>query len=496
MKKTYCAVIMAFFSTYFFSISAVELYKAGQEHQAKEDWYSAIELYQEALNVNPSYGDVWFALAKCSYATEQYDLVLTYLNAADKYMPNNTDILNLRGFAFIGLGKIEEARVQFLQVLAENPNDIQSRFGLGELDVFFGKFSGAERYYIDALTRQAQNRKALLALALVSDELNKTDAARNYLKQALAYHSGNADVHYYAGYIAARDSEMKKAEGYLRTAILLDGDYDKAYSLLATILYQQGRFQEAIDICDYQISVNRDNSLAWYLQGLSYRQMNEPIKAYNSLSTGLKIAPRDEVMRAALEMIIDESIALEDRRRISLSKYHVQKGEEYYKHFYAEQSRFEYLVALHLYPENIEARLAYANILLHEGYNESYLAQLEFIKSMGAATQKIDDKIEAWQSKLQTTIPKNWGVDTLYLDKNRWNIQMFYADTVELIHAQAQEICARRLVSYMRSIPEITLTASATTGFSDAFRRARTNKQDFFILLKFEETEREIHIIA
>jgi tetratricopeptide (TPR) repeat protein len=497
VKRLFCATILFLLSLCLFATTAPQLYQKGQQAQAKEDWYTAIESYQEALKVNPAYGEVWYALAQCSYATSQYELTLSYLDSAEKFMSNNTNVLNLRGFAFIGMGKVEEARTQFLQVLNKNPNDIQSRFGLGELDILNGKYSGAEQYYTDALKREGQNRKALLALALLSDQLGDTETSSNYIKQALKYHSGSAEVHYFAGYIAARENDLQQAEGYLRTAILLNGTYDKAYSLLAGILYEEGRYQEAIDICDYRISINRNVVLAWYLKGLSYRQMNEIEKAVSALTTGLEIAPRDEELRAALEMIMDESLKLEDSRRKGLSDYHAKKGKEYYDLFYADQAKFEYLVALHLNPENTEARLAYANILLHDGYNESYLSQLEFIQTQGKSTQKVDDEIEAWQSILQKTISKKWGIDPLYLDKTRWNVELFYTNNkIELIHAQVQEVCARRLVSYMRSVPSVNVSAAPANGFSDAFKQATENKQDFFVIINFQEAEREITVTA
>ncbi|OJF76158.1 MAG: hypothetical protein BKP49_08395 [Treponema sp. CETP13] len=490
-----CIVLVMFFGL--FAATAPELYQKGQEYQSKEDWYSAIEAYQEALKLNYAYGEVWFALAECSYATSQYELALNYLVSAEKYLSTSRDVLNLRGFALLGMENIDDAHTQFLQVLEEYPNDIQARFGLGELDLLDGKYSGAEKYYTEALKREGQNRKALLALALLSDKLGKTEAAHEYIKKALKYHSGSAEVHYFSGYIEAREGNLDIAEGYLRTAIILNGDYDKAYTLLASILFAEGRYQETIDICDYRISVDRNISLAWYLKGLSYRQLNNTDKAISALKSGLEIAPRDEVIRAALEMIVDESLELEDSQRTSLSLYHQKKGDEYDTLFYADQAKFEYLNALLLNPENTEARLSYANILEHAGFNEAYLSQLEFIQDQGFATQKMEDEIEALQTEMKVTIPKKWDVDTLYLDKNRWDVELFYTDSqIELLHAQVQEICAQRISSYMRSIPSVNLTVSESSSFSNAFKTAYLNKKDYFILLDFSETDREITINA
>ena len=72
-------------------MTASDLYKRARDFQAREDWYAAVELYQEALNKNPSYGDAWFSLAECSYELEQYDLAVKYCDSASKYIKKPPD---------------------------------------------------------------------------------------------------------------------------------------------------------------------------------------------------------------------------------------------------------------------------------------------------------------------------------------------------------------------------------------------------------------------
>ena len=69
MKKL-CICIAFALSALFLSAqrasSALDFYNQAKEKQNKRDWYAAVELYQEALKLNPSYGEAWFSLGECS----------------------------------------------------------------------------------------------------------------------------------------------------------------------------------------------------------------------------------------------------------------------------------------------------------------------------------------------------------------------------------------------------------------------------------------------
>ena len=243
--------------------SAQEYYNDGFEAQASENWYRAVEAYQEALQKNNAYGEAWYNLAFCTYQLEEYDLALTYLQSAEKYSRSYSSIQNLKGMIYISLGRFDEARDIFNKILKQYPNDVDARFGLAELDLFSGSLSGAEKYYLAALDRQRTNRNALLSLALVSMEKQNWEVARNYINTALRVHSGDAVVHYLASYIMARHGEFADAERQARAAVQIRADYDKAYELLASILYESKKYNEAIDICDYRIGRNKKSASAW-----------------------------------------------------------------------------------------------------------------------------------------------------------------------------------------------------------------------------------------
>ncbi|WP_252723283.1 tetratricopeptide repeat protein [Treponema pedis] len=184
MKKT-CFILYIFicFSICLFSNPA-ELYRRGTEFQMREDWYSAIEMYQSALKENPSYNLVYQGLAECFYALNEYDQALSSVETARSYKKDDADLQNLHGFILVGLSRIEEAEKIFKTVLQKYPNNPEARFGLAEIEVLHGKLYAASDIYKEALKRQGENRKALLSLALVSYEAGNKSIAEDYIKKS------------------------------------------------------------------------------------------------------------------------------------------------------------------------------------------------------------------------------------------------------------------------------------------------------------------------
>ena len=500
--------------------TAIELFADGQELQAHKQWFDAMDLYQEALSMNPQYGDAWYNMAVCSYALGSYDLCVQYADNAAKYERNLSDIQNLKGMAMISLGKIDEAKNVFTAVLKKYPNNIDARFGLAELDLLDGRISVAEGRYLDALKRDSQNRKALLSLALVSSEMGKNEAAEQYVKQALSYYSGEAEVHYMASYLAAKNGDYKVAEQRARSAVQINGDLDKAYSLLAQILFAQKRYDEVIDICDFRIGRKRDCVGAWYLKGLSQQKLERYYDAIDTYQTGLTINPQDEVMRNALELLVGQVLTVEDPRRNSWAEYHSKKAAEFGRNFDGISERYEYQRALSVAPLNASIRQSFADMLERDGLYELYLQQLKFIKENaevldnGPVLQrdenspsrkrsreqiKNDDAIENYESIMRNNISARWKIDPFYLDKTRWNIGIYYTKKpVQLFHADLEEISALAARTAFSGVPStaVDVETDPVASYGEAFRLARTQGRDYFVIMTAEETERTYSIDA
>ena len=494
-----CAALQvqtAFAAPSYDSAAVLEKYNLGVKAQGDESYYTASQYYLEVVAQNPAFTDAWYKLAECSYKLGEFDLALQYLENAEKYEKNNLQVQNLKGMVYVSLGKIDQGREIFNSILKKYPNDIDAHFGLAEIELYEGRFSGAQNQYMEALKRQNTNRKALLSLALVNAERGNSAQAETYLRQALSYYSGEPEVHYLASVIYSMKGDFVTAEKQARIAVEVNSNYEKAYDMLSSVLYQQGRYSEVIDISDYLISRNRKNSNAWFIKGIAQVKLGNTASAIETWTAGLSINPQDEIMRSALENEIRSSLSLEDSRRKSYAKYHIDNAKQYASRYDGSGAVYEYQRALLLDPMNIEARTAYADILEINGMYELYLEQLKFIKEYSEKTDtKLNDKIEAYQDLLSNTLGKKWEVDPFYLDKTRWHIAVFYEENNStFIHADTNRLVANAAADIFSGVAITSVKTQVTpvSGYGEAFRNARAGSFDYFIILSLSEGENDM----
>ncbi len=483
------------------SKNVLKLYNEAVELQNEENWYTASQYYIEVVNSNPAFSDAWFRLADCSYHLGEFDLAFQYLESAEKYEKNKPEIKNLKGMILLALGRTEEARQIFNEVLKKYPNDIDAHFGLAEIELYDGKFSGAENQYAEALKRQNTNRKALLSLALVCAETKRYPQSEKYLRQAMQYYSGEPEVHYLAAIIYTMKGDYKSAEKHARIAVEIRGAYEQAYELLAQIVYLQHRYGEVIDLCDFIISRNRNSSPAWYLKGVAQSKLGNTENAVATWNTGLSVNPQDELMRMMLELVAKSELDFDDKRRTEWASYHLNVARQYDSRYDKAGSTYEYQRALMLDPSNAAARLAYADILELNGMHELYLSQLKFVKENNESkiSTSLSDTIEAYDSLLNNTLAKRWNVDAFYLDKIRWNIAIFYTENTSTFnHADSDRLTALACGDVFGGVAITSVKTQVTpvSGYGEAFKNARANNFDYFIMVSLSEGDDDVSLSA
>ena len=479
----------------------LELYNQGLALEARENWFDAAQEFFQVVTLNPSYTDAWFHLADCNYRMGEFELALNYLLKAEELEKNNGAIENLKGMIFLALGRNEEAREIFNKILKTYPNDVNAHFGLAELELYDGKFSGAEQQYTEALRRQPSNRKALLSMALICAETERFSQAEKFLNQAMQLYSGEGEVHYLASLIQFMQGHISQAEKHVRICLELNKDFELGYQLLSAILYSEGRYADVIDISDFLISRNRNNGKAWYLKGIAQNKMGKPEDAVETWDAGLSVSPQDEMMRFHLELTARELLPLEDGRRKEWADYHLVNASQYESRFDKAGAVYEYQRALLLDPQNVKARLSYADVMEMNGMHELYLEQLAFVEENHpeAINQKLKDTIEGYKSLLGTTLAKKWNVEPFYLDKIRWNIAVFYVDSnTSFNHADSSRLTALAASDVFSGVAITSVKTQVTpvSGYSEAYKKARSSGFDYFILVSSSESEEDITLKA
>ncbi len=471
---------------------AVSLYASGNEAKSVEDFYSAIERFKAALDVNPSYSLPMVGLAECFLLLEEYDEAAKWAAKARIYAGEDPDLLVLDARIRIGLGDLKGARSLLSGVLAKKPNHVEARFAAAEADIAEGRTREALSAYVQTLKLAPESKKAVLSLALISDASADQSGAQKYFEIALRSHSSDPQVQLEAGRWYARTARYDQAEKRAQIALSLKPEYAAAQILLGTVYLETGRYTESIDTFRPVVSRDRKNLMAWYGMGLAYAGSGDAAKAISSYASGLSASPGDEIMRLAQEYAAMDALKMDDPQRQLLGTYHAGIGAELFTRNYQDKAMVEYRRALVLDPTSESSRISYAKIWKSMGFTAKYLNELEVVKKLGSKSTLVSDEIEYLTSGLSESVSRSWGIDQFALDRRRYSIPVYSPSSANrMLHPRAAGFLLRYFSDTLLKNDAVTVpSTSEVSAFDEAFRKAREASSDYFLMLAFDESER------
>ncbi|MDR1046211.1 MAG: tetratricopeptide repeat protein [Treponema sp.] len=476
--------------------TAGDWYGKGRGFMVEENWYSAAEAFLECLRLNPAHAEGTFALSECYYQLGEFDQALSWVRKARSLARSSMAVANMEASILIALGRLDAAQTLIREILAKEPYNREALFASAELDIGRGRVSEALLRLRDANRRYPDDRRILLSLALVAFSLGDRENARLYIEDALRRHEGDYRVYYYAAYLDAQDGNVASGIANAENCLFYRPGFAPARSLLASLRYRAGQWEEAARLADESIAADRNDAGAWYLKGLAYSRMGRFSDAINILSTGADIDREDEFIRSSLEDLIINNTTLEDSGRSRLASWHFERAGDYRSRNLAEEALFEYRRGLRLNPYAKDRR-DYAELLRLGGYPARYLEELRFLQNLGLSDRSIDDAVEAYTSVLAGTLHQRWNVDPVMAAKRHWKLAIFsVSGQSSFPHADAGAVASayiRELLSHHRNLECIDLEFRQPS-FSAAYRLAREAGADYFLIVSVRESDRDISI--
>ncbi|MDR1430100.1 MAG: tetratricopeptide repeat protein [Spirochaetaceae bacterium] len=499
VKKTVLTFFLALLASGLFAQSgrsAASLYEQGQSAMLNEDWYAAAEAFQEVLRINPAHAEAVASLAESYYELGEYDQALSWARQARLLARGRSGIANLEAFTLIALGQLDAASSVIAEVLAREPYNREALFAAAELDIARGRAGDAVRRYREAVRRYPDDRRLLISLALVLGSLGDSENARNYIARAVNQHPDDYRVYYYAAYLDAASDLLPGAIRYAERSLALRPGFAPARSLLASLRYRAGQYQEAASLADEIIASDRQNVSAWYLKGMSYMRMAREEDAIAILQAASGIDPEDEFVRAALEDLVIAHTSLEDSRRGRWAQWHFNRARDYRRENLLDQALFEYRRGLRLYPYAPDRR-EYAELLRIQGYPSRYVDELRFLQDLGLADITINDAVETYDALLSDAIFHQWAVDPVELAARHWKVAVFsLASQSAFYHPDAGSVGSayiKDILVHDRNILPLDLELRQAS-YSQAFRSAREAGADYFLIVSVAENERDLSL--
>ncbi len=242
-------------------IAADILYDYALDLHKKDKLSDSIDIYNEVLEISPDNAEVYVNLAIAQGQSKNYDAALETLKNANLKFPNNSQISDT--IKSINLQSADEK----LEIAANYFNNKDYQNAINEY-----------------LKITPPTVDTMLGVASAYQNLDNTDKAIEYYKEALKLSPANSDISYYIAALYADKEDFQNAQEFAQKALTMNKNNKQAQELLINIaahinsinlekaiaLFDEEKYDESLSILDKIISSNPKDSYALYYRGMIF----------------------------------------------------------------------------------------------------------------------------------------------------------------------------------------------------------------------------------
>lgn len=296
--------------------SSQEYYQDAQRYHAKGDNKSAVIQLKNALQKNPDNGDARFLLGEIYSDAGNFAAAEDELQMARQYEKDKAKVETALGKVYLGRGEFQKI---VDELKPEAGMDAQTRAGIltlkGNAYLGLGKPEEAKAAFAEALKIAPDFQEALLGEARLAASEKKLDEALSLVGQVLSRDPKAVKAWIMKGDLLRAQSNDEKAMEAYQEILKFDEANIPAHVSLASIDLSAGKYDDAQKEIDALDKVQPNNLMAKYLQALLYFRQSKLTDARDALLQVLKSAP--EHMPSVLLMgAIDYSLnSLEEAQK-------------------------------------------------------------------------------------------------------------------------------------------------------------------------------------
>ncbi len=477
-------------------LSAQALYEKGLEAYNHLDYFNAYEYYHTAIKQNENYLEPIKGLAYLLFDMGQYGQALEYVTRAQKLDLYNLDLLNLEGRIYIGLAEFDKANDIFTRVLSEEPNNIDAKLGITDLDVVYGTWQKAIKGYENILKSYPESIRAMLSLIIIYDEILNEAGAESFIHNAITLYPNDVSVRYLIASHYRKYGKLDKAEEHAKITLRLDPDYRDAALLLAYIYLDSGKEKEAIELLLPFSQIFPKDYILFYTLATAYEKDNQIEEAINIYYKTLEIRNSDEITRHALEQCIIENSEFTDENRTFLANYHFDIGDQYNRDSNVKAFYQSYRKGLQIKNKDYEGLKGYAQYFKINKINNRFYNIYEELSKMDPNDRDVKDQLNIYRRHISKTVSKRWKLDSTSFMRDEYQLSFFVKNSPQqVIHYNTQNHIYNAFTHIMNSYLNINQKEGGVVNdFAQAFKMANENGSDYFFILDVIEKERSLHI--
>jgi tetratricopeptide (TPR) repeat protein len=166
---------------------AFNLYQQALVHDKRGEFYEAIELYEQAIKIEPRHLASRRHLAYDLVRVAEYDSAIGASFAYLRYDEENAEVITNMGAAYLGMGDTARAKASYRIAARTDPSMPQPHYRLGEIAIAEGEIAEGVSHFRNAILADSTYTVAYNTLAVVYAQGGNEDAAVHLLRTAVRH---------------------------------------------------------------------------------------------------------------------------------------------------------------------------------------------------------------------------------------------------------------------------------------------------------------------
>ena len=274
--------------------NARKLVSKADQSMRKKDYRVALDMYTEAITLNPNYSDAFFWKGVAHHYLNENSLAAPALeSAATLGYKDLLSLYRIRWRVYYDLKNFDGALADIQKGLALDPNNIELLQGLGDISYARNNFSEAADAYQKVAQRNPNTAGDIYVYiarsrSSMGDAAGQITAAEEAVKRGTQF-LGEAQLLIADGYRKQR--KYDDAIAAYQKVIAAKPDTYSAYEILADIYRDQHRFTDAIDVSRKALKVFPNDgqiytNLSWF-----YSLAGRNDEAIQAAQAGVRFLP-------------------------------------------------------------------------------------------------------------------------------------------------------------------------------------------------------------
>lgn len=258
------------------------LYDYALDLHKKDKLADAINLYNEVIKLDADNSEAYVNLAIAQGQEKNYDGALKTISIAKTKFGANTQIADAE----------TSLKAQFMDEKLEIAGNYYNN----------KDYQNAINEYLKITPATADT---MLGVASAYQNLNNTDKAIEYYKQALNLAPSNSDIAFYIASLYADKEDMENAKTFAQKSLALNKTNKQAQDLLKSIsenieaqnldkaiaLFDSEKYDESLALINQILNINAKNSYALYYRGMIYDAQKKYAQAISDYKKAISVNP-------------------------------------------------------------------------------------------------------------------------------------------------------------------------------------------------------------